>query len=161
ELVIDPGIEYTTFLGGADDDKPGGIAVDAAGNVYVTGSTQSSDFPTTAGAFDRTGAVPTFVDAFVAKLNPTGTALLYSAFLGGNQDLDWGRRIVVDASGNAYIVGQTKSGDFPTTGGAFSRTLAIPANCPRCFADNYDAFVAKLNPTGSALVYSTYLGGTD
>jgi len=161
ELVIDPGIEYTTLLGGADDDKPSGIAVDGVGNVYVAGFTQSADFPTTAGAFDRAGAVQTSVDAYVAKLNPTGTALVYSTFLGGNQDFDWARRVAVDAAGNAYIVGQTKSGDFPTTAGAFARSLAIPPNCPRCFADNYDAFVTKLNPTGSALVYSTYLGGTD
>jgi hypothetical protein len=161
ELVIDPGIEYTTLLGGAADDQPGGIAVDAAGNVYITGFTQSADFPTTAGAFDTAGAVQTSLDAFVTKLNPTGTALVYSTFIGGNQDFDWGRRIAVDASGNAYVLGQTKSGDFPTTSGAFDRSLAIPPNCPRCFADNYDAFVLKLNATGSALLYSTYLGGTD
>src|SRR5262249_875722 len=161
ELVIDPGIEYTTLLGGAADDKPGGIAVDVAGNAYVGGFTEAAELPEAGGGFDRTGAIQTAVDAFVTKLNPTGTALIYSTFLGGNQDFDWGRRIAVDAAGNAYIVGQTKSGDFPTTGGAFDRSLAIPPNCPRCFADNYDAFVTKLNPTGSALVYSTYLGGTD
>src|SRR5262249_35714566 len=153
ELVIDPGIEYTTLLGGADDDTPSGIAVDAAGNVYVAGFTQSSDFPTTAGAFDRTGAVQTAVDAYVTKLNPTGTALVYSTSLGGNEDLDGPRRTPADAPGNAYIAGKPKSGDFPPTAGAFDRALAIPPNCPRCFADNYDAFVTKLNPSGSALVY--------
>src|SRR5262249_3936657 len=152
ELVIDPGIEYTTLLGGANDDQPGGIAVDAAGNVYITGFTQSSDFPTTAGAFDRTGALQTAGDAFVAKLNPTGTALVYWEFSGGKEDLEGGGRIAVDGSGNAYVVGQTKSGDFPTTANAFARSLAIPPNCPRCFADNYDSFVLKLNSTGSTLL---------
>ena len=160
ELVIDPGIEYTTFLGGGSHEMPGGTAVDANGNVYVTGFTQSPDFPTTVGAFKRTGAAQNSVEAFVTKVNPTGTALVYSTFIGGS-DFDWGRRIAIDASGNAYIAGQTKSADFPTTAGAFDRALAVPANCPRCFADNYDAFVAKLNATGSALLYSTYLGGTD
>ena len=160
ELVIDPGIEYTTFLGGGSHEMPGGTAVDGSGNVYVTGFTQSPDFPTTVGAFKRTGAAQNSVEAFVTKMNPTGTSLVYSTFIGGS-DFDWGRRIAIDASGNAYIAGQTKSADFPTTAGAFARSLAIPPNCPRCFADNYDAFVAKLNANGSALLYSTYLGGTD
>ena len=160
ELVIDPGIEFTTFLGGSSHEIPGGTAVDANGNVYVTGFTQSPDFPTTVGALKRTGAAQNSVETFVTKINPTGTALVYSTFIGGS-DFDWGRRIAIDASGNAYIAGQTKSTDFPTTAGAFDRALAIPPNCPRCFADNYDAFVLKLNATGSALIYSTYLGGTD
>jgi beta-propeller repeat-containing protein len=160
ELVIDPGIAFTTFLGGSSHEIPGGTAVDANGNVYVTGFTQSPDFPTTVGALKRTGAAQNSVETFVTKINPTGTALVYSTFIGGS-DFDWGRRIAVDGAGNAYVAGQTKSGDFPTTAGAFDRALAIPPNCPRCFADNYDAFVLKLNATGSALVYSTYLGGTD
>ncbi len=157
ELIIDPGIEYSTFLGGASDDVPRAIAVDAAGNTYIVGWTQSPDFPATPGAFDRTGAASNNLDVFVAKLNPTGTALVYATFIGGS-NFDWGRAIAVDAAGNAYIAGQTKSSDFPVTGNAFQKTLAH-LNCPRCGIDNYDAFVAKLNPSGTGLVYATYLGG--
>ncbi len=157
ELIIDPGIEYSTFLGGSSDDVPAGVAVDGSGNVYVVGYTQSPDFPVTPGAFDRTGAPSNSLDAFVAKVNPMGTALVYATFIGGS-NFEWGRSIAVDAAGNAYITGQTTSPDFPVTGKAFQRTLAH-LNCPRCGIDNYDAFVTKLNPTGSALVYSTYLGG--
>ena len=94
------------------------------------------------------------------KLNAAGTALVYSTFVGGS-DLDFGPRSPIDAAGNAYVTGQTKSSNFPTTGGAFDRTLAIPPNCPRCATDNTDGFAFKLNAAGSALVYSTYLGGTD
>ena len=159
ELVVDPGIEYATFLGGASHEIASGIVVDAAGSVYVVGTTQSPDFPTTAGAFRRTGAAGNFSDVFVSKIDSTGTALIYSTFIGGS-DLDFGRRIAVDAFGNAYITGQTKSTNFPTTGGAFDRSFNV-LNCPRCGIDQYDAFVAKLNPAGSALVYSTFLGGTD
>ena len=157
ELVIDPGIEYSTYLGGSSDDVPRGVAVDSSGNVYVVGYTQSPDFPVTPGAFDRTGAAANSLDAFVAKLNPSGTAMLYATFIGGS-NFDWGRSIAIDASGNAYITGQTTSPDFPVTGKAFQKNLA-QLNCPRCGIDNYDAFVAKLNPNGSALLYSTYLGG--
>jgi hypothetical protein len=159
ELIIDPGLDYSTFLGGAGDDSGARIAVDSAGNAYIVGTTQSPDFPTTAGAFRRTGAVSGFSDVFVTKLNSTGTALIYSTFIGGG-NFDWGRAIAIDAAGNAYIAGQTKSSDFPTTSGAFDRTFNV-LNCPRCGVDNYDAFVAKLNPNGSALVYSTYLGGAN
>src|SRR5262245_23586443 len=137
ELIIDPGVQYTTFLGGSDVEDGAGIVVDAAGNAYVTGATQSANFPTTVGAFRRTGAVNAFTDVFITKLNATGTALVYSTFVGGS-DLDFGRRIAIDASGNAYVTGQTKSSNFPTTGGAFRRTLNIPANCPRCVTDNTD-----------------------
>jgi hypothetical protein len=158
DLIIDPGVTYSTFLGGTSHEIGSGIAVDAAGNAYIVGITQSPDFTTTAGAFRRTGATGTVSDAFIAKLNPTGTALVYATFIGGS-DFDFGRAIAIDAAGNAYITGQTKSTDFPTTKGAFHTTLSTPGNCPRCGIDNYDAFVTKLNATGSALVYSTYLGG--
>ncbi len=157
DLIIDPGVDYSTFLGGTSDEIGAGIAVDAAGNVYIVGTTQSPDFPTKTGAFQRTGAAGNFSDVFVAKLNPTGTALVYSTFIGG-RDFDWGRAIAIDAAGNAYIAGQTKSSNFPTTAGAFDRTFGVPDNCPRC-VDNYDAFVLKLNAAGSALLYSTFLGG--
>ena len=157
ELVIDPGLEYSTFLGGASDDMGTGIKVDANGNAYIVGTTQSPNFPTTAGAFDRSGAVSNSLEAFVTKINATGTALVYSTFIGGS-NFEWGRGIAIDAAGAAYITGQTKSSNFPTTGGAFDRTFNVDT-CPRCGIDQYDAFVLKLNPAGSALVYSTFLGG--
>jgi hypothetical protein len=159
ELVIDPGIEYSTFLGGSSHESAYALAVDGAGNAYVTGITQSPDFPTTSGAFDRTGATNNSLEAFVTKLNATGTALIYSTFLGGG-NFEWGRAIAIDAAGNAYVAGQTKSSNFPTTSNAFDRSFNVDT-CPRCGIDQYDAFVTKLNASGSALVYSTFLGGFD
>jgi hypothetical protein len=160
ELIIDPGVQYTTFLGGNAAETGAGIAVDAAGNVFVAGTTQSPDFPTTTGAFKRTGAVQNFSDVFVSKLNAAGTALIYSTFVGGS-DLETGNRLAVDAGGNAYVTGTTKSSNFPTTANAFDRSLAIPPNCPRCATDNTDGFAFKLNAAGSGLTWSTYLGGVD
>jgi hypothetical protein len=158
ELIIDPSLAYSTLLGGTSHEMGSAIQVDASGNAYVTGFTQSPDFPTTAGAFDRTGSASNNLDAFVSKLNAAGTALVYSTFLGGGNS-EWGRDIAIDSAGNAYVTGQTMSPSFPTTGGAFDRTFNID-NCPRCGIDEVDAFVAKLNPSGSGLVYSTFLGGT-
>ena len=126
ELIIDPGVQYTTFLGGTSAETAVGIAVDAAGNAYVAGTTQSPNFPTTTGAFDRTGAAQNFPDVFVTKLNPAGTALVYSTFVGGS-NMEFGQDMALDGSGNVYVTGQTKSSNFPTTGGAFDRTLNIPA----------------------------------
>src|SRR3989442_855068 len=149
ELIIDPGVEYSTFLGGSSHELGNGIKVDAAGNAYVVGTTQSPDFRTTAGAFRTTGAPGNVSDVFVSKLNATGTALVYSTFIGGDH-LDDGMAIAVDGSGNAYVAGETGSTNFPTTAGAFDRTIN----------GAFDTFVTKLNATGSALVYSTYLGGS-
>ena len=160
DLIIDPGIQFTTFLGGTSHEVGAAIAVDASGNSYIGGTTQSPNFPTTTGAFRRTGAAGNFSDVFVTKLNPSGTALVYSTFVGGS-NLDLGNGIAVDGAGNAYVTGTTKSSNFPTTGGAFDRSLNIPPNCPRCATDNTDGFAFKLNASGSALTYSTYLGGTD
>jgi hypothetical protein len=145
---------YATYLGGNNIDQSGGIAVDGAGNAYVSGSTQSTNFPTTPGAFQATFKGG-FGDAFVTKLDPTGSTLVYSTYLGGS-DSDRGSgiagsSIAIDGAGNAYVSGGTQSTDFPTTPGAFQTT----------FNGGSDAFVAKLNSTGSALVYSTYLGGSD
>ncbi|WP_077490175.1 SBBP repeat-containing protein [Sinomonas mesophila] len=145
-LVIDPALAYSTYLGGSGIDAGLSIAVDASGNAYVTGSTNSTDFPTTVGAFDTTINGD---DAFVTKLSPTGSSLVYSTYLGGS-GFDTGAGVAVDAVGSAYVTGTTDSADFPTTAGAFDTT----------FNSGNDAFVTKLNPAGSALVYSTYLGGT-
>jgi hypothetical protein len=131
-LVIDPGLDYSTLLGGTNGDIGQGIAVDGRGRAYVTGDTSSADFPTTPGAFDRT--FNGFQDAFVTKLNAKGSALAYSTFLGGT-DFDQSLGIAV-REGRAYVTGQTESANFPTTRRAFDRTL-----------DSIDAFVTKL-PTG-------------
>ncbi len=149
---------YSTYLG---SDEPGtnngavGIAVDGSGNAYVTGATNSTNFPTTSGALQTNygGGPLGYGDAFVTKLNAAGNGLLYSTYLGGSGD-DWAQGITIDSSGNAYVTGNTDSIDFPTTSGAFQTTYG---------GGFWNAFVSKLNPTafGSAsLVYSTYLGGT-
>jgi hypothetical protein len=143
-LVIDPVLTYSTYLGGSRGDTGAGVAVDAAGNAYVTGYTSSADFPTTPSAPQTTYGGGSY-DAFVAKLNPTGTALIYSTYLGGSGE-DIGYGIAVDAAGEAHVTGSTGSTNFPTTTGAFRTTYG---------GGSYDAFVAKLNPTGTALVYST------
>src|SRR6266568_2476919 len=154
-LIIDPVVlSYSTFLGGSFEDEGSGIAVDAAGNAYVTGMTASINFPTTPGAFNTTNGQ--FPEAFVTKLDPAGSTLVYSTYLGGNGD-DRGRGIAVDTLGHAYVTGTTASPDFPTTPGAFQPAFAGPGPTPNGIGG--DAFVTKLDPSGSTLVYSTYLGG--
>jgi photosystem II stability/assembly factor-like uncharacterized protein len=174
-------IVYSTFLGGSENSYPfptqhvetagTAIAVDGLGNAYVTGYTDTLNFPTTANALKvtsktdfcpsppipppSTGTLITQdsqsnvrVDAFVTKLNPTGTALVYSTYLGGSCP-DYATGIVVDGAGNAYVTGKTENTDFPIVNGLQKES-----------GGQEDAFVAKLNADGSALLYSTYLGGT-
>jgi len=137
------GLVYSTFLGGGGTDQGIGIAIDMSGSAYVTGSTDSTDFPITPGAFQKTwggdncGLYPC-PDAFLTKLNATGSALLYSTYLGGNYD-DYGEGIAVDGSGVAYITGWTHSPNFPITPGAFDPTCG---GCPNAV----DAFVTRLLP---------------
>jgi hypothetical protein len=133
---------YSTYLGGDAVDGAAGIAVDATGSAYVTGETQSTNFPTVGAIEGDSGAA----DAFVAKLNPAGSALVYSTYLGGSL-YESPFAIAVDGSGSAYVTGETLSPDFNTV---------APIEGP---SGQEDVFVSKLNPAGSALVYSTYLGG--
>jgi len=141
-------VVYATYLGGSDSDGVGDIAVDRHGNAYIVGSTASSNFPLKNPLQSKYGGAGICKgDAFVAKLNSDGSALLYSTYLGGSQDED-GQGIAVDAADNAYIMGCTASSDFPTKS-AFQGTMQGEG----------DAFLAKLNASGTALVYSTYLGG--
>ncbi|MCM3874319.1 MAG: SBBP repeat-containing protein [Pyrinomonadaceae bacterium] len=144
-LVIDPVFVYSSFLGGTSSEQGLGIAVDAQGSAYLTGRTNSTDFPIAGAAQGANGSVS---DAFVVKINPSGTALVYGTYLGGNGD-DIGNAIAVDAQGSAYVVGSTGSGSFPRTVGAAQVTKD----------GSLDGFVTKLSASGSSLVYSTFLGG--
>jgi hypothetical protein len=168
-LVIDPILVYSTYLGGSagnPGDQGNGIAVDSNGNAVVVGSTTSLDFPTTTGAYQTTNKVATAGNggtAFVAKFNASGSALLYSTFLGGSgessvvfgpSDGDAALAIALDSTGNAYVTGWTRSADFPTSEGAYQTVN-------KSFSNGLaTGFVTKLNATGDALIYSTYLGGT-
>ncbi len=138
---------YSTYLGGSSADEGDGLAVDSSGNAYVTGTTYSTDFPT-ANPLQATNHGTR--NAFVAKFNATGSALVYSTYLGGSSGRDAGLGIAVDSSGNAYVTGLTGSTDFP---------IVSPWQA-RYGGGLYNAFVAKLNAEGSALVYSSYLGGS-
>ncbi len=144
-LIIDPVLAYSTYLGGSTNDAAYDIAVDSAGDAYVTGVTTSTDFPT-ADAFQP--AYGGNADAFVTKINADGTTLLYSTYLGGSSD-EVGQSIAVDSAGSVYFTGYTGSDDFPTVN---------PIQPTR--HGYHDAFVTKSSPDSSALVYSTYLGGS-
>ncbi|HEY8791413.1 MAG TPA: SBBP repeat-containing protein [Gaiellaceae bacterium] len=147
---------YSTFLGGADDDVIHGLALDQAGNVYVAGFTASTDFPTTAGALTSSRRDKHYADAFVTKLDSSGSRLLYSTLLGGNA-YDSVANIAIDRAGNAYVAGETESTNFPTTRGAPQRRCATCSPAKGGYTP--DAFLAKLNPSGSRLLYGTFLGG--
>ena len=146
-LVIDPVLEYSTYLGGSGEDGGLGIAVDSGCNSYIIGATGSTNFPM-ASPFQPAYAGG-LTDVFVAKLNSTGSALAYATYLGGSGE-DEGSGIAVGPDGSAYITGFTRSLDFPT---------ANPRQASHA-GGNSDVFVAKLNPAGSVLEYSTYLGGS-
>jgi hypothetical protein len=177
-------VVYASYLGGSSGvDAATGIAVDGSGNAYLEGLTASADFPKTSGAFQRSRGTGV-VSAFVAKFDPAlsgAASLVYSTYLGGtmtasgvenwgsgyvpnlgingfgNPQIDGG--IAVDSAGNAYVTSATSSINFPTTQGAYQTTSNIYPLNPRDYVDESDVFVTKLNPTGSALVYSTYIGG--
>jgi hypothetical protein len=145
---------YATLLGGSVNNWGSGIAVDSQGAAYVTGSTGSSDFPVTPGAFQRQQQ---YGGAFVAELAPGGKRLVYATYLGGGAGNDEGNGIAVDTSGNAYVTGRTGSAGFPVTAGAFQTKAAWRSPKPATYHQH--AFVAKLAPGGGHLVYATYLGG--
>jgi hypothetical protein len=144
---------FSTFLGGSSSEEvweKTRLGLDPTGNIYVTGHTYSTDFPTTAGAYDETHNSPGKRDVFVTKFNPTATTLMYSTLLGGS-DRDQGMGMTVNTSGEAYIVGYTHSANYPTTVGAYDETHN---------GGGRDVYVTKLNAVGSGLVYSTVIGGT-
>jgi hypothetical protein len=149
-LIIDPVLSYSTYFG-SSGSSGWGIAVDSSGSAYVTGMTGRGNFPVTPGSYrsnkDDSGAI------YVAKLNAAGSAIVYSAYIGGSA-LEYWPSIAVDSEGNAYVAGNTQSRDFPVTPGAFQTTNRSILSSP------VQGFVAKLNSAGSRLTYSTYIGGT-
>jgi hypothetical protein len=149
DLIIDPLLVfvYSTYLGGDLNEQAWDITVDSKGRSYITGFTDSTDYPTTSGVYNpnHNGAL----DVFVTKFNETGTELVYSTFIGGSSS-DWSYGIAVDADGFVFIAGATESADFPIKGGAYDTS----------YNGGIDAFVAKLNQKGTVLMLSTFIGGS-
>ncbi len=149
---------FSTYLGGSSWEQAQGIAVGSDGASYVTGETPSASFPITPGAFDA-GMAQT--EVFVTKLNPAGSALVYSTFVGGSSQ-EGGAGIAVDSSGQAWITGETLSTNFPLSASPYDGTCGSDGACdPTGQGPFPDAFAAKLNAGGTALLYGTYLGGSD
>jgi len=161
-LIIDPILEYSTYLGGSSIDGANAIAVAPDGTAFIAGGTFSSDFPTAHPLQPNAGGPPDFPqDAFVAKISADGSTLLYSTYLGGvNSDV--GNGVAVDTFGNAYVTGTTLSPNFPVTPGSFNTLCGGDGKCGASWNPNgllvSNAFVTKLNSAGSALVYSGFLG---
>jgi hypothetical protein len=151
-LIIDPVLSYSTYLGGSGDEGSTGIAVDATGAVYVSGTTSSTDFPTVNAIQPARNGFGSDSDLFVAKLTPDGSALVYATYLGGSYN-EGASDIAVDSAGAAYIGAITISDDFPTVN-AFQPERNGSAGTT-------DVVVAKLSADGSRLIYSTYLGGSN
>ena len=154
-LVVDPVFEYSTFVGGTDRDRESNMTADADGNLYMTAGVRSGDFPTTMGVFDETNnSAGAETSTAVFKLSADASALLFSTFLAGSvQDVprSHGQKILVGSSGNIFVAGHSNSPDFPTTAGAFDET----------HNGEFDLYLSILNPTGSTLLYSTYIGGAE
>jgi len=142
---------YSTYFGGSSVDQANSIVLDSSNNAFITGYTQSTDFPVTLGAFQSSCSCSTHPDAYVAELNSTGSALVYSTYLGGSTAADVAYAVVLDSNNDAFVAGYTQSSNFPTTSGAYQTALGATSA----------GFVTKLNPTGTALIYSTYLGGNN
>ncbi len=165
-LVIDPVLEFSTYLGGNQDDSASSVAVDGGGNIYIVGGTSSANFPLQSPMYSSPnpnvcGTSPNTYPCsigFITKFDPTGANLLYSTYFGGTGAVEAASSAVVDSSGNLYVAGGTDSSDFPTTTGAFSTTF-VAGYCSDLGYNCLEAYVAKFNPTGTSLIYSTYLGG--
>lgn len=149
---------YSTYLGGTGDDFATSIAADSGGNAYVGGLTSASNFPVTYGTVQTSYGGGTF-DGFAAKFSPTGNSLVYATYLGGNQE-DHVNGIALDSSGDAFLTGQTNSSNFQVKGGFQTQYTATTCGSALSNFPCFEAFVAELNPTGTALNYSSYLGGT-
>jgi hypothetical protein len=156
-VYIDPGVVYSTYLGGSNDDAAQAIAVDKAGSAYLTGFTKSIDFPVTSSAFQSTNNSGNGENnVFVTKISVNGSAAVYSTYLGGSGSAcDEGAGIAVDPAGEAYVTGAACSADFPTTAGAFQTSHSGPSG-PLV----HNGFVIKLSADGTQLIYSTYLAGS-
>ncbi|WP_017305823.1 SBBP repeat-containing protein [Spirulina subsalsa] len=152
-LVIDPTLEYSTYLGGSGDEVTAAIAFDNTGATYFTGSTLSTNFPTRPGAFQTINSGER--DIFVTKVNPFGNEILYSTYIGGAAD-DWVYDILVDNSGVAYLAGGTNSTNFPITNNAFQSAFGGGTS----LTEPRDAFLLQLNPQGNGIQYSTFFGGS-
>ncbi|MCP5113953.1 MAG: hypothetical protein GY953_24225, partial [bacterium] len=148
-LVIDPVLSYSSYAGGDGQDATSAVSVAPDGSTYLTGSTSSLNFPTAnpwQGSF--AGGTPFGGDVIVMKLSPDGTEVVYSTYIGGSA-MEAGADIAVDTDGNAYVTGAVRSADFPVVGALQPMLLGAG-----------DVFVLKLDAAGSALVYSTYMGGS-